>query len=81
VNLVFGNGVGYPRTNWVLCDGTYNEQRFKYFNRRHQQPTEVCYKAYPGLTTFDLARNELVRAGVQKPAMNQTETRDWLSLF
>jgi hypothetical protein len=81
LNLVFGNGVGYPRTNWILCEGTYNEQKFKYFNRRHQQPTEVWYKAYPGLTTFDLARNELVRAGVQKPAMNDAETRDWLSLF
>ncbi len=81
LNLVFGNGVGYPRTDWILCDGTYNEQKFKNFNRRHQQPSEVWYKAYPGLTTFDLARNELVRAGIQKVAMSDAEIHDWLALF
>jgi hypothetical protein len=81
LNLVFGNGVGYPRTDWILCDGTYNEQKFKYFNRRHQQRSEVWYKAYPGLTTFDLARNELVRSGIQKPVMSDAEIRDWLALF
>jgi hypothetical protein len=81
LNLVFSNGVGYPRTDWILCDGTYNEQKFKYFNRRHQRPTEVWYKAYPGLGTFDLARNALIRAGIEKPAMSDAEIRDWLSLF
>jgi hypothetical protein len=81
LNLIFSNGVGYPRTNWVLCDGTYNEQKFKYYNRRHQLPTEVWYKAYPGLSTFDLARNALIRAGVQKLVMTDAEIRDWLSLL
>jgi hypothetical protein len=81
LNLIFSNGFGYPRTNWVLGDGTYNEQKFKYFNRRHQLPTEVWYKAYPGLTTFDLSRNSRIRAGVQKPGMTDAEIKDWLSLF
>jgi hypothetical protein len=81
LNLVFGNGVGYPRTEWVLRGGTYNEQTFKYFNRRHQLPTDVWYKAYPGLSTFDLQRNSLIRAGIEARSMTDAEIRDWLKLF
>jgi hypothetical protein len=81
LNLVFGNGVGYPRTEWVVREGTYKEQTFKYFNRRHQLPTEVWYKAYPGLGTFDLQRNSLIRDGIEKASMTDAEARDWLSLF
>jgi hypothetical protein len=81
LNLVFGNGVGYPRTEWVVHQGTYNEQPFKYFNRRHQLPTEVWYKAYPGLSTFDLERNSLIRAGLETGSMTDAEVRDWLKLF
>src|SRR5271165_5149883 len=81
LNLVFGNGVGYPRTEWVFSEGTYKEQTFKYFNRRHQLPTEVWYKAYPGLGTFDLKRNSLIRDGIEKASMTAVEARAWLSLF
>ncbi len=46
LNLVFSNGIGYPRTKWLVLDGAKNEEKFKYFIRRHQLPTEVWYKAY-----------------------------------
>ena len=81
LNLVFSNGVGYPQTQWVLHEGTYNEQPFKYFNRRHQLPSDVWYKAYPGLSTIDLERNSLIRAGIEKASMTDAEIRDWLKLF
>lgn len=81
LNLVFSNGVGYPQTQWVLHEGTYNEEPFKYFNRRHQLPSDVWYKAYPGLSTFDLERNSLIRAGIEKASMTDAEIRDWLKLF
>jgi hypothetical protein len=81
LNLVFSNGVGYPTTNWLVLDGSKNEQKFKYFLRRHELPTDVWYKAYPGLTAFDLKRNTLIRQGIEKSTMSEAELRQWVALF
>ncbi len=78
LNLVFSNGVGYPRTHWLVSYGSKEEQKFKYTLRRHQVPTQVWYKAYPGLTTFDLARNARVRQGIERTSMTNDEIRSWL---
>lgn len=79
LNIVFSNGFGYPRTNWLVRDGCKNELRFKDANRRHQIPTQVWYRAYPGLTAFDLARNTRVRQGIERHRMNDAQIRKWLS--
>lgn len=81
INLVFGNGVGFPRTAWLLKGGARFEPKYKRFLRRHQLPTAVWYKAYPGLSVADLNRNTLVRQGVDRRAMSSSETKEWLSLL
>ena len=79
LNMVFSNGVGYPRTHWLVAYGCKDEQKFKYTLRRHQVPTQVWYKAYPGLTAFDLARNTRVREGIERRSMTDDEIRIWLT--
>ncbi len=81
LNLVFSNAIGYPTTRWLVLEGSKNEQKFKYCLRRHQLATEVWYKAYPGLTAFDLKRNTLIRMGIRKSAMTDAQLRQWLALF
>jgi hypothetical protein len=81
LNLVFSNGVGYPRTDWLLFNGSKYEQKFKDFLRRHQLPTEVWYNAHPGLTALDLHRNSLIRAGIERPSMTDREAAEWLQLL
>lgn len=81
LNLVFGNGIGWPRTDWLISGGARHEQPFKYFQRRHQIPTQVWYKAYPGLTLADLQRNQRIRAGLENPAPTDAELQDWLRLL
>ena len=81
LNLVFSNGIGYPRTNWLVLDGAKDEQKFKRYIRRHELPTEVWYNAHPGLTAADLARNSRIRDGLEKPSMTEAEARQWLSLL
>jgi hypothetical protein len=81
LNLVFSNGVGYPRTNWLLLNGSRYEQKFKAFLRRHQLPTNVWYNAYPGLTAVDLDRNTCIRTGIEKSNMSDLEIEEWLRLF
>jgi hypothetical protein len=81
LNIVFSNGVTYPTTNWLVLDGAKDEQKYKYVLRRHQLPTNVWYKSYPGLTVFDLKRNTLIRKGIEKPSMSDSDLGQWLALF
>jgi hypothetical protein len=90
LNLTFGQGVGYPQTHFLLWGGAKREQEFKNVQRRHALPTEVWYKAYPGLTLIDIERNARIREGLKpkrriwellKPKrMSEAETiRRWLA--
>jgi hypothetical protein len=79
LNLSFSSFIGYPTTNWLLRRGAWLEQDFKRFQRHHQIPTDVWYKAYPGLTARDLARNSRIRNGFEKTAMSDDEIRRWLA--
>ena len=81
LNLVFSNGVGYPSTRWLVKGGAQREQQYKYTLRRHQLPSEVWYKAYPGLTANDLSRNSRIRQGVEIRQSSDEEIREWLSLI
>lgn len=81
LNIVFSNGLGYPRTNWLIMDGAKDEQRFKNYLRRHQLPTQVWYNAYPGLTALDRKRNALIREGLEQASMTDSEIQEWLKLF
>jgi hypothetical protein len=81
LNLVFSNGVGYPRTDWLILGGAKDEQKFKRFIRRHELPTEVWYAAHPGLTAVDLERNTRIRQGLERPIMTDAESRQWLGLL
>ena len=81
LNLVFSNGIGYPHTDFLLSGGAKEEMTFKNFLRRHQVPTQVWYKAYPGLTAADLARNTRIREGLESQTMTEAEARRWLALI
>jgi hypothetical protein len=81
LNVVFGNGIGYPRTRWLLLDGAKNEQKFKYVLRRHELATEVWYNAHPGLTALDRHRNSLIREGLEKSSLSNVEAQQWVQLI
>jgi len=81
LNLVFSNGIGWPRTDWLIKRGARFEQRFKYYQRRHQIPSQVWYKAYPGLTALDLIRNQRIREGLEKTTMSDAQALSWLRLL
>ncbi len=78
LNLVFSNGVGYPRTNWLVQGGARDSQAFKNYLRRHQVANSVWYKASPGLSAIDLARHTRIREGLERASMSDGEIEDWL---
>ncbi|WP_093158708.1 hypothetical protein [Variovorax sp. YR216] len=81
LNLIFSNGFGWPRTDWLIKGGARHELRFKYYQRRHQLPTQVWYKAYPGLTLTDLNRNQRIREGFEMASMSDEQVLAWLRLL
>jgi len=81
LNLVFSNGVGYPQCRWLVKGGAAFEEKYKRTLRRNQLPSQSWYKAYPGLTAFDLARNSRVRKGLEAHNPDNAEIREWLALL
>jgi hypothetical protein len=80
LNAVFSNGVGFPRTNWLIQDGAHDEQAFKAVLRRRQVPTQVWYSAYPHLTALNIENNARIREGLSG-RMNASEAEEWLRRF
>ncbi len=81
LNLIFSNGVGWPRTDWLVKRGARREPCFKKYQRGHQVPSQVWYKAYPGLTLVDLARNHRIREGLEQSELSDSQALAWLRLL
>ncbi len=81
LNILFSNGVGWPRTDWLVTGGARHEQLFKRYQRRHQVPTQVWYMAYAGLTLTDLERAGRIREGLERPQVSDAQALAWLSLL
>lgn len=79
LNLVFSNGVGYPTTRFLIKGGAAQEAKFKRYLRNRQLPTQVWYKAYPGLTARDLARHGEIRKGLERRPDGAKALRNWLA--
>jgi hypothetical protein len=78
---VFSNGVGYPRTRWLLKGGAEHEQKYKRTLRRNQLPSQSWYKAFPGLTAVDMARNSRIRQVLESDNPSDSEISQWLTLL
>ena len=77
LNLVFSNGVGYPKTRWLVFGGAKDELAFKDYLRLHQVPTGVWYSAYGRLTAVNVKQNERIRAGLQGD-LSRKDERAWV---
>lgn len=80
LNAFFSNGVGFPKTSWLIFGGAKDEQAFKDYLRIHQIPTQVWYSAYDHLIALNIANNAKIRAGLYSK-MNKTEAEEWLRLL
>jgi hypothetical protein len=81
LNLAFSHGVGWPRTRWLVARGARIENKFKNFQRRHQLPTQVWYRAYPGLALVDIKRNQRIREGLELASVTDEQAQAWLRLL
>jgi hypothetical protein len=77
LNAVGSNGVGYPKTRWLVWQGAKDEEAYKRFLRRHQVPTQIWYSAYPDLSTANIENNARIRAGLYG-GMTSKKAQEWL---
>ena len=75
VNLVFSNGVGYPRTRWLILGGAQDEIAYKHYLRRHQVPTRGVLLGVPDGSP---ARTIDDNADVRRAACARQDGADWL---
>ena len=80
INLVFGNGAGFPRTRWLIFGGARDEIRYKHYLRRHQVPTRVFYSAYPDSNGMPISTNSRRSAPASSRTMPPT-VDEWLKLL
>ena len=78
LNVSFSNGLGYPRSDWLIFGGAWHEQDFKRYLFHHQIPTQVWYKPDPALTTYDMARNARIRQGFER-RLRGAALRRWIA--
>lgn len=79
-SAAWSNGVGFPRTRFLIYDGAQDGDRFKRWVRRQQVPTQFWYNRYPQLTTDEIRRNAVIHDGLVR-ATTDTAARAWLDCF
>lgn len=77
LNAVGSNGLGYPRTKWLIQQGARDAEAFKDFLRAHQLATPIWYSAYPDLSAANIQNNARIRAGLYGN-MTSKRAREWL---
>jgi hypothetical protein len=81
INLVFSNGVGFPRARWLVLDGSRDEINYKHYLRRHQAATPVYYSAYPQQTARNLDTYTRVHGGLATGYATDEDADRWLALL
>ena len=69
LNAVFSNGVGYPRTRWLVLDGARTSTRSRTSCASTRSPTQVWYSAY--------ARADSAQHREQRAAARRAVGRRW----
>lgn len=78
LNAVFSNGVGWPRTRWLLLDGARDESAFKDYLRTHQVPTPVWWSAYDTLPARNVDANAVRRLQLPRK-LDEQAAAQWLA--
>jgi hypothetical protein len=81
LNVIFSNGVGYPRTRWLIFGGARDEQTFKDYLRCRQLETAVSYAAHPTLTNANIRTNAAIRRGLSNSGLDDKRAAEWLALL
>lgn len=74
------NGIGFPKTTYLVNDGARDGDRFKRWVRRQQVLAPFWYSRFPHLTTDQIRNNALIHDGLAR-ASTDLAARAWLDCF
>jgi hypothetical protein len=80
LTAIWSNTVGYPKTRFLVLDGSRDGSRFKVWARDKQTYTNVWYSAYKQLTVQTVDNNSSIREDLFT-SMDDSATLDWLRRF
>ena len=81
LTLAWGNCVGFPRTQNLVCQGAAHGTQFKAWARQSQTQNILWYSAYPDLTVNQIIRNGSIVDGLRKVSMQPKEAEQWAQLL
>ena len=80
LTAIWSNTERFPRTRFLVLDGSRDGARFKVFARDTQRYTNVWYSAYPDLTVQTIDANSRIRDDLFT-SLDDTAARAWLWRF
>lgn len=80
LNLIFGHGVNYPRTDWMVLGGARDEEVYKAVLRKYQVRTQVWFCAYNDFSAITIQKNAQLRTDLFAE-LDPAAERAWLALL
>jgi len=81
INLSFGFGRGYPKTEWIVRDGAVTDPNaFIYVVTENERHTGFWYGPYRDMTIDNIEINRQIREGLFAD-LDEDQTRTWLQLL
>ncbi len=81
INLTFGFGTGFPKTEWVILEGALTEPNaYLHALAENQMPTMFWYGPYRNISIDNIKHNRKIREGLFAD-YNEKQARDWLLLL
>jgi hypothetical protein len=77
---IFSNTTNFPKTNFLLTGGAYDEEHFLAWSRSTEIPTEVWYDAYPHLSIKNVNNNTRIRTMLTQSLSEQC-AQDFLKII
>lgn len=76
----WSNGIGFPRSSFLIYGGAEDGDRFKRWVRRQQVLAPFWYSRFSSLTTDQIRNNALIHDGLAR-ALTESDARAWLDCF
>ncbi len=77
LTIVWGNGLGFPSTRYLVLDGARQGRQFKAWARLSMAPTQLHFAAYPHLTVNQIFRQAEVARGLSAPRLDPKAAALW----
>ncbi|MDN3687127.1 hypothetical protein [Cyclobacterium jeungdonense] len=77
---IFSNTKVFPKTNFLMTGGAYDEERFLAWSRNSELVTNVWYASYPDLSIKNVNNNTKIRIQLMK-ALSERQAAKFLKLI